>query len=465
MLPDSGEELCYGPTARQPSGSTCPPPQQTWRSVHTPAKLAVILAMMITVAGCTSVTQSPDRQINTGIRTGVPDPSVSSAPISNHPGPAPAAAPTTATSLIARASPQPPRTPWTSKPPRSSTLPGMPKVTDPRNIYAAASAGMLTALSRTYPAYAYVPHNRSGDVWVLNQRTGAVVNKCHVGIEIQHVVPSYDMTQLYATDDLGDVIRVIDPRTGQCGRTIKIKDPYNMYFTPDGKYAISVAENYRQLVFYDPHTWKIHDTTTITACAGIDHADFSADGKTMVFTCEFAGRVAVVDVATHRLLRVIDMPTRNTTMGPQDIKLSPDGQTYYIADSQSGGLWVLPAGATAVTRHIATGRGAHGLYLSRDARNLYVTNRLEGSVSVLDADTGKVLTKWRIPGGGSPDMGNVSVDGSQLWLSGRYDNVVYVLATTDGHLIKKVPVGQGPHGLALMPLPGRYSLGHTGITR
>ncbi len=344
-------------------------------------------------------------------------------------------------------------------------LPGMPPVTDVHNVYADAGAGMISSVQHDYPAYAYVPHNKSGDVWVLDQRTGAVVSKCHVGIEIQHVVPSYDMTELYATDDLGDVIRVIDPRTGECGRTIKIKDPYNMYFTPDGKYAISVAENYRQLVWYDPHTWKIHDTTTITACDGIDHADFSADGKTAVFTCEFAGRVAVVDVATHHLVRVIDMPIRNTTMGPQDIKLSPDGRTYYIADSQSGGVWVLNGDATQVLRHIATGKGAHGLYLSRDSTKLYVTNRLDGSVSVLDAYTGQVQTTWRIPGGGSPDMGNVSADGKQLWLSGRYDNVVYVIDTTDGHLIKKISVGQGPHGLALMPLPGRYSLGHTGITR
>lgn len=344
-------------------------------------------------------------------------------------------------------------------------LPGMPPVTDLHNVYADAGAGMISGRRRDYPSYAYVPHNKSGDVWVIDQHTHKVVNKCHVGIEIQHVVPSYDMTQLYATDDLGDVIRAIDPRTGECGRIIKVKDPYNMYFTPDGKYAISVAENYRQLVFYDPHTWKIHDTTTITACSGIDHADFSADGKTVVFTCEFAGRVAVVDVATHHLVRVIDMPTRNTTMGPQDIKLAPDGRSYYIADSQSGGVWVLNRSATKVLRYIATGKGAHGLYLSRDATKLYVTNRLEGSVSVLDAYTGRVQTKWRILGGGSPDMGNVSADGKQLWVSGRYNNVVYVLNTTNGHLIDTIPVGQGPHGLALMPLPGRYSLGHTGITR
>ena len=334
-----------------------------------------------------------------------------------------------------------------------------------RNVYALAGAGMVPGVEKSYPAYAYVPHNRSGDVWVIDQRTHAVVNKCYVGGELQHVVPSYHLTELYATDDVGNRIRVIDPRTGRCGRTIDVRDPYNMYFTPDGRFAISVAEALRELVWYDPVTWQVHDVTSIPECAGIDHADFSVDGRTAVFTCEFAGRVAVVDVASHQLLRVVQMPVANTMMGPQDIKLAPDGSVYYIADSDSNGVWVLNSSATRVLRHIATGRGAHGLYLSRDAARLFVTNRLEGSVSVLDAYTGRILTKWVIPGGGSPDMGNVTADGKQLWLSGRYDNVVYVFDTATGRLLAKIPVDQGPHGLALMPLPGRYSLGHTGITR
>ncbi|MDQ2739212.1 MAG: hypothetical protein M3Y35_11515, partial [Actinomycetota bacterium] len=323
---------------------------------------------------------------------------------------------------------------------------------------------MLSPAAAAAKPLVYVPHN-SGSVWVIDPKTFKVVRTFPAGVEVQHVVPSWDMKTLYATDDIGNRIRVIDPSTGRCGRTISIIDPYNMYFTADGRYAISVAEARRELVWYDPVTWKVHDITPIPGCDGMDHADFSVDGKTAVFTCEFAGRVVVVDVASHQVLRFVDMPTMNTMMGPQDIKLAPDGSVYYIADSDSGGVWVLNGGATKVLRHIATGKGAHGLYLSRDATKLYVTNRLEGSVSVLDAYIGRVQTKWRIPGGGSPDMGNVSSDGKQLWVSGRYNNVVYLLDTTNGHLIDTIPVGQGPHGLALMPVPGRYSLGHTGITR
>jgi YVTN family beta-propeller protein len=238
-----------------------------------------------------------------------------------------------------------------------------------------------------------------------------------------------------------------------------------MYFTPDGAAAISVAENRRALVFYDPHTWAEQGRLHIPQCAGIDHADYTLDGRTAVFSCEFAGRVAVVDIATRRLVRTIDMPVRHTHMGPQDVKLAPDGSRFYIADSDQGGLWVLDRAATKVIGNIQTGMGAHGLYVSRDASRLYVTNRMDNSVSVLDARTGAAITKWRIPGPSSPDMGGVTADGSRLWLSGRYNAEVYVISTVDGHLIARIKVAQGPHGLCVWPQPGRYSLGHTGITR
>ena len=86
-------------------------------------------------------------------------------------------------------------------------------------------------------------------------------------------------------------------------------------------------------------------------------------------------------------------------------------------------------------------------------------------IPVINFRTRKVLHKWRIPGGGSPDMGGVSADGRVLWLSGRYSGLVYAIATRTGKLLAKIPVGQGPHGLCVWPQPGRYSLGHTGDLR
>jgi DNA-binding beta-propeller fold protein YncE len=94
-----------------------------------------------------------------------------------------------------------------------------------------------------------------------------------------------------------------------------------------------------------------------------------------------------------------------------------------------------------------------------------VTNRGEGSIALISFRTRRVVAKWHIPGGGSPDMGNVSADGKVLWLTGRWNAEVYAISTVNGKLLARIRVGNGPHGLCVWPQPGRYSLGHTGILR
>jgi DNA-binding beta-propeller fold protein YncE len=182
-----------------------------------------------------------------------------------------------------------------------------------------------------------------------------------------------------------------------------------------------------------------------------------------------------VDTATGDIITKIDLP--GAAM-PQDVRLTPDGSKFYVADMASDGLWILDGTRMRITGQIPTGIGAHGIYPSRDGHAMYVSNRGrhmgdekrrsrpgDGSVSVVDPTSDRVIATWSIPGGGSPDMGGVSADGTKLWLSGRYDSVVYVFDTRSGQLLNKIPVSPGPHGLAVWPQPGRYSLGHTGIMR
>jgi DNA-binding beta-propeller fold protein YncE len=150
---------------------------------------------------------------------------------------------------------------------------------------------------------------------------------------------------------------------------------------------------------------------------------------------------------------------------PQDVKAAPNGKIFYVADMLANGVYLIDGEKFVPISFIPTGRGAHGLYVSRDSKVLYVSNRDEGSISLISFDERKVIQKWVIPGGGSPDMGGVSADGKVLWLSGRYGSEVYALDTGDGRLLARIPVGKGPHGLCVYPQPGRYSLGHTGILR
>jgi DNA-binding beta-propeller fold protein YncE len=194
----------------------------------------------------------------------------------------------------------------------------------------------------------------------------------------------------------------------------------------------------------------------------VDHLDFTAAGHKLLASCEFGGRLVVVGLDHERVIRSVGL--RAGAM-PQDVKLSPDGRVFYVADMASNGVWLIDAHTFRRLGFVQTGRGAHGLYPSRDSRRLFVSNRDEGSISVISFRTRRPVRKWQLPGGASPDMGGVSADGRVLWLSGRYDSEVYAISTRTGRLIKRIPVGSGPHGLCVYPQPGRYSVGHTGAFR
>jgi YVTN family beta-propeller protein len=341
-------------------------------------------------------------------------------------------------------------------------LPGMPPLLSPTDVYAADRPNALSPAVRGYPSRIYVPNTLSDTVSVIDPATYKVIDTIEVGHEPQHVVPSWDLKTLWVNNDLGNSLTPIDPATGTAGDPVDVHDPYNLYFTPDGKYAVVMASNDHALVFRDAHTMKLVKSVP-SQCAGVNHADFSPDGRYFIVSCEFSGDLLKVDTAKMEVVAKQKIPIDGSM--PQDVKISPDGKVWYVADMMADGVWELDGDTFSTPKLLKTGAGAHGLYVSRDSAYLYISNRGEGSISVLDFATGKLIHKWRIPGGGSPDMGGVSADGKVLWLSGRYNAEVYALSTQDGHLIARIPVGDGPHGLCVYPQPGRYSLGHTGIFR
>jgi YVTN family beta-propeller protein len=361
--------------------------------------------------------------------------------------------------------PAKPRTSRSAPAPSMTTatalLPGMPPPIDPADVYAADRPGNLAPAAAHARSLVYVPNFGSDTLSVIDPRTYRVIRTVPAGHGPQHVVPAWDLRTLWINDNAGNTLIPINPGTGALGKPVPVDDPYNLYFTPDGRFAMVMAESRREIIFSDPHTMAARHVLAV-GCAGFNHADFSADGRYFIATCEFSGELIKVDTAAQRVIGRLRLPGHAM---PQDIKISPDGRTWYVADMQTSGLWIIDGDRLSVRSFIPTGDGAHGLYPSRDSRDLYVTNRGEGSVSVLDFRTNRLAAKWRLPGHASPDMGGVSADGRVLWLSGRYDREVYAIDTSTGHLIARIPVGTEPHGLCVWPQPGRYSLGHTGILR
>ena len=362
------------------------------------------------------------------------------------------------------------------------------------NIYSGTGAGSLSEIAKRARPLVYVPNSRSASVTVIDPRSYAVVRTFSTGALPQHVVPSYDLSTLWVANNNGNSLTPIDPVTGNNGKPVPVDDPYNMYFTPDGKSAIIVAERRHRLDFRNPSTMKLEHSVPI-ACAGIDHAEFARDGRYLIATCEFSGQLVKVDLSTQKPVAYLSLlPAAQETylqrLGrlfrfrrrrpespsmPQDIRSSPSGDVFYVADMKANGVFLIQPDSFKRIGFIKTGIGTHGLYPSRDGRLLYVTNRGwnttaggrhgPGSISVIDFATRRVVDTWPVPHGGSPDMGNVTADGRELWVSGRYDDEVYVFDTGTGKLTHRIPVGREPHGLCVWPQPGSYSLGHTGNMR
>ena len=370
------------------------------------------------------------------------------------------------------------------------------------NIYAETGVNELAPAAATALPMVYVPNSRGGTVTEIDPHTYQIVRTFPTGRVPQHVVPSYDLSTLWVANNSSNSLTPIDPLTGQEGTAVKVDDPYNIYFTPDGKYAMVIAEARRRIDFRDPKDMKLVQSLRV-ACKGLDHVEFTADDKYAIATCEFSGQLVKIDLATHRAVGYLTLdPDRftnyiprqisrlwnrrrrnNAAMAalmsvpsmPQDIRSSPDGSKFYVADMKEDRVFVVDPQKFERIGFIKTGVGAHGIYPSRNGKYLYVTNRGwntiaggrhgPGSISVLDPATDSVVATWPIPGGGSPDMGNVTADGKELWVSGRYDDEVYVFDTSNGKLTHRIPVGREPHGLAVWPQPCRYSLGHTGNMR
>ena len=341
----------------------------------------------------------------------------------------------------------------------------------PVNVYIATGPGALSRAAAAAKPLVYVPNTLSNSVTVIDPATHTVVRTFATGKLPQHVVPSYDMRRLWVTNDMDDSLTSIDPATGADGERVRVSDPYNLYFTPDGKLAIVIAEAQHRFDLRDAATMKLVRSVHVD-CDGLDHVDFTADDKYAIATCEFSGELVKLDLAARKTVGYLRL---QTPAMPQDIRLSPDGRAMYVADMMADGANVIDPVAFTEVGFIKMGKGTHGIVVGRGGQPFYFSNRGwntlnggrrgPGSITVLDPISQKVLATWPIPGGGSPDMGGLSADGKELWVSGRYDSEVYAIDATNGTLIARIGVGVEPHGLCVWPQPGRFSLGHTGNMR
>jgi DNA-binding beta-propeller fold protein YncE len=337
----------------------------------------------------------------------------------------------------------------------SRTRGGMAPAAAPGNdVYAAAGAGagagMLKPLVARLPPRLYVPNAATGTADVIDARTGRLADRVtEPGSE--RVVASWSLNWLWIVGP--DGLLPVSARTGRQGRARPVSGVRGLYFTPRGREAVTIGDG--RIGFRDPVTMRAHGLLPLP-CSATGDADFSADETFMVVACARPGRLLRVDHARRLITGSLRLPTGSA---PRDVRLSPDGAAFFVADPRKGGLWLVDATRLRVLGFVRTSPGVHGLVPSRDARLLYVLGH--GSVTAVDVAARRVTARWRLPRGASPKPGGVSADGTALWLAAPAAGTVFALSTRTGHVQHEFKVGGRPVSVSVYPQPGRYSLGGT----
>jgi YVTN family beta-propeller protein len=332
-------------------------------------------------------------------------------------------------------------------------------------VYAATVSGELDPRVAGVPERVYVPNEESDDVTVIDPATFEVVGRFAVGDAPEHVNPGWDLENLYVANMNGGTLTVVDPMTSEPIDTIELPlFPYALYYTLDGEKAMVVTDYIsvddiedNGVTFFDPDTWEVLAFVEVP-WTGADDADLSADGRYLAISAEYSGYLAFIDTQEMTLAGSVEIGSL-----PRDVRLSPSGDVFYVANEGLDGVQVVDAESWELLEFIPTGDGAHGIDFSRDTTKMYVANRAAGTISVIDLASGEVVETW--PVGGSPDEMVLSPDGSQLWASNRYHGSVSVIDTESGEVIATIATGANPHGLTYWPQPGTMAIGQNGNMR
>jgi YVTN family beta-propeller protein len=291
----------------------------------------------------------------------------------------------------------------------------------------------------------YVTNTHSGTISVIDTTRDEVVATIPLGGGVPNrIVLTPDGAQAWAIHDKSRVISVVDVAARKVIRKVKIGEwPYNLTFTPDGRYCwVLDWGDVSKLLIYDVQKGALDGEIEVSTWPA--HGIFSRDGKLFWVTSETAGNVTVVDVPQRKILEVL--PSSGDAMG---LALSVDGQHVYVANGEDRTVSKIDARAHRIVT-IGKVKGInHDVVLTPDGRSLYVTLRKANRIAVLRADDLEVVTEIAQPG--YPDLVVMSHDGTKAYVSNRQANVVTVIGLAEHREIKRIPVGKGPHGMALAP--------------
>jgi YVTN family beta-propeller protein len=300
-------------------------------------------------------------------------------------------------------------------------------------VLGAGAGASLTASAST----AVVLNSDDDTLSVVSSDGYHEVSRVHIGRGPHHLIVSPDGRTLIVAMSGSNELVLIDRTTGTETKRIEASDPYQIGFSPDGKWFVAASIRLDRIDIYDASTFEL--AHRLPAATMPSHIAFARDSSTVFVTLQGTNGLIAIDLGSGKVDWTVPVgPT------PAGIVTRPGG-TLLVGVMGADYVAEVDPHDGSVIRKIQTGNGAHNFLASPDGKTLYVTNRVAGTISVLDADTLEVTGTLTAPGG--PDDMALSPDGTELWVTDRWHASVGVIELASGALKATIPVGRSPHGI------------------
>jgi YVTN family beta-propeller protein len=222
---------------------------------------------------------------------------------------------------------------------------------------------------------------------------------------------------------------LIDLASGAVVATLPTDDgPHEVGISPDGRLAL--VTNYGQRG-QAGHSLTLIDVPNATVLKKIELADHTRphgvewlDDRHAAVTVEDSKALIVIDVETGAIVQTIGTDQDVTHM----VALAPASQRAYTANIGSGSITVIDLARGERERSIPTGAGAEGIAVAGSGTQIWVTNREDDTVTVLDADTYETVKEMSSKG--FPIRATATPGGQVLVTRARAGDLVIYSAET-----------------------------------
>jgi YVTN family beta-propeller protein len=308
------------------------------------------------------------------------------------------------------------------------------------------TSGLIVQAAEPVKRAAIVLNSGEASISLIDMDKRTVYKNFYVGKEPHHLMITPDQKSVLVANAASDDVVFLDPKTGRIqSRLPNIIDPYHIGYSPDKKWFVAAGNRLDRVDIYSANNQELKMVKIVKAAKTPSHIAFTSDSKLTFVTLQDSNELIAIDLATQEIVwRMV------VGKMPAGVWMTPGDKYLMVGLTGSDSVKVIDWKQQKIVKDIKTGRGAHNFRPLGDKKHIFLTNRVDSTISIIDMDKMEKVDDIKdLPSG--PDCMDVTADGKELWVTFRFAKKVGIIDIASRKLISTIPVGRSPHGIFFHP--------------